>query len=318
MSENIGYLFYRCAYRSEDGLALRETDTLDNTVINSVTEVRPTSTELAGSIFPYQPRYIPKPEMHAEESPVSQQNDMYAALLARFGSPHDRQARNPQSEMNNDETREYDRKLIRADKEAKEINNVFSFDLTIQYPGLYAGLGYAHGLSGSNDDVKTGFSFDYTTGLPYIPGSSLKGTLRSCFINHAEDIAAELPELSKSEIEAMETQLFGPRNGKEGACGCLTCYDVFPKLMKQGQALMAFDNITPHLDPLAPPNPIKTLRLRPGVSLRFLFSLPDDFSFVAESGQTIQRNKIIVLFKTLLIDWGIGAKTNVGYGNMTT
>ncbi|MDP2061065.1 MAG: type III-B CRISPR module RAMP protein Cmr6, partial [Flavobacteriaceae bacterium] len=54
------------------------------------------------------------------------------------------------------------------------------FQLKTIYPGLVCGIGYEHEL-GFTNEFKLGFSFDHTTGLPYIPGSSVKGTLRSAF-----------------------------------------------------------------------------------------------------------------------------------------
>mgnify|MGYP002544629142 CR=1 FL=1 len=54
------------------------------------------------------------------------------------------------------------------------------FQLCTQYPGLMIGTGNEHSLK-MDGAIKCGFSFDYTTGLPYIPGSSLKGALRACF-----------------------------------------------------------------------------------------------------------------------------------------
>src|SRR5690606_22651360 len=48
------------------------------------------------------------------------------------------------------------------------------------YPGLIIGTGVAH-ETGLKGEMKLGLSFDYTTGLPYIPGSSVKGILRSVF-----------------------------------------------------------------------------------------------------------------------------------------
>ena len=54
------------------------------------------------------------------------------------------------------------------------------FKVKTIYPGLVCGIGYEHEL-GFENEFKLGFSFDHTTGLPYIPGSSVKGTLRSAF-----------------------------------------------------------------------------------------------------------------------------------------
>jgi len=55
-----------------------------------------------------------------------------------------------------------------------------TFELTTTNPGLLLGSGYAHG-SGLLGEMKIGFYFDHTTGLPVIPGSSIKGVLRSVF-----------------------------------------------------------------------------------------------------------------------------------------
>src|SRR5690606_9438219 len=54
------------------------------------------------------------------------------------------------------------------------------WELYTTYPGLLIGSGYQH-ESGGENEFKIGFFFDYTTGLPQIPGSSVKGVLRSSF-----------------------------------------------------------------------------------------------------------------------------------------
>ncbi|MEZ4885615.1 MAG: type III-B CRISPR module RAMP protein Cmr6 [Chitinophagales bacterium] len=53
-------------------------------------------------------------------------------------------------------------------------------ELKTTYPGLLIGSGYNHGTN-KLGEVKIGFYFDHTTGLPLIPGSSVKGLLRSAF-----------------------------------------------------------------------------------------------------------------------------------------
>ncbi len=54
--------------------------------------------------------------------------------------------------------------------------------LTTSYPGLLIGSGYSHESGQKNEDeLKIGFFFDYTSGLPVISGSSVKGVLRSVF-----------------------------------------------------------------------------------------------------------------------------------------
>lgn len=66
--------------------------------------------------------------------------------------------------------------------------NIFQVELTTSYPGLITGIGVSHQTTlkwmDQNDQIpefKLGITFDYTTGLPIIPGSSIKGVLRSFF-----------------------------------------------------------------------------------------------------------------------------------------
>lgn len=66
--------------------------------------------------------------------------------------------------------------------------NIFQVELTTSYPGLITGIGVSHQTTlkwmDKNDQIpefKLGITFDYTTGLPIIPGSSIKGVLRSFF-----------------------------------------------------------------------------------------------------------------------------------------
>jgi len=58
---------------------------------------------------------------------------------------------------------------------------IHGFELYTTYPGLTTGTGLPHGIKGEDDDFKIGSYFDYTTGLPTLPGSSVKGVLRSMF-----------------------------------------------------------------------------------------------------------------------------------------
>lgn len=60
-------------------------------------------------------------------------------------------------------------------------------ELETTYPGLLVGSGYGHDFKRENDPkatdaaFKVGFFFDHRTGMPVIPGSSVKGLLRSLF-----------------------------------------------------------------------------------------------------------------------------------------
>ena len=94
-------------------------------------------------------------------------------------------------------------------------------------------------------------------------------------------------------------------------------YDAY--ITKPGQAGRIFGNdyITPHkhstqpeLDPFTNPTPIQFLKILPGVTFCFQFKLTDSMI----DGETITVENKKLLLKQILLALGIGAKTNVGYG----
>lgn len=168
------------------------------------------------------------------------------------------------------------------------------FYMKTNYPGLLVGFGNPHATN-AKDNVafKNGFSFDYTTGQPYIPGSSVKGILRSCFEN---GIAREVLNNAQIELSDLEKEIF------DGS-------DIFLDAViydsdKTGH-ILGEDYITPHSDETKNPVPIKILKVLPDVKWEFRFILKDG---------TIKADEKQELFIDLLELFGVGAKTNVGYG----
>ena len=213
------------------------------------------------------------------------------------------------------------------------------FFMKTTYPGLLVGTGYAHETEdGSDDCVKLGFSFDYVTGQPYIPGSSVKGMLRSCF---KEGVAGEVLQgllgsadaPSPKALKALEKNIFGGRDADEQeddgqeSDGQDIFFDAVlrcgsrisdPNGREKGN-VMALDYITPHgKDPTKPngrdetksPTPLLMVKVRPGVIFEFRFKLHD---FKTE-GLTVTADQKKALFQILIELFGVGAKTNVGYG----
>ncbi len=234
--------------------------------------------------------------------------------------------------------------------------------LKIMYPGLLTGSGYTHetGLLG---EFKMGFYFDHVTGLPVLPGHSVKGALRASFpqyhkgsIKHQEEktnhliniiegknfggnieakelltnylksinITKELPAYSqKLFITILENNIFSGNvpdveNGvwKKDGKGYLQFkplgiyerdifMEAYPISGDSKGFILATDSITPHPEPLQNPNPILFLKIRSGVHLQFQFNCKDGI---------ISKEHKIQLFRHLLINTGVGAKTNVGYG----
>lgn len=72
------------------------------------------------------------------------------------------------------------------------------FKLTTTYPGLLSGSGVSH-ETGKLNELKLGFSFDHTTGLPYLPGSTVKGAIRQAFPNHLRKKAVRVKDLKERE-----------------------------------------------------------------------------------------------------------------------
>lgn len=202
------------------------------------------------------------------------------------------------------------------------------FELTTNYPGLAIGLGYSHSTGRSDEEFKLGFFFDHTTGLPVIPGSSIKGRLRSFFPGryknekrrkevaaHLLDELAQLREkglirsdITEEGLSALEQTIFEGAGLEEmGALIQDTFFDAYPShsANRSGQ-FMDTGAITPHNHPLKEPNPLRILKVLPDVTFRFQFRLNNYGGLMAE-----EKN---ALFQYLLLEYGMGAKTATGFG----
>lgn len=227
--------------------------------------------------------------------------------------------------------------------------------LKTTYPGLIVGTGYNHQLK-KQDEFKLGLEFDYTTGLPIINGSSVKGLLRSVFyksINDPDNKKDE-QELNKNKKEYIESIIINIKNKKDFKFKSDSEFEELTKEIFDGEKLktsgdksqeavyenipmyerdifydaiidteqtrkvknkyndsvnsciLGDDFITPHKNPLKNPIPIKFIKVMPDVVWKFQFALKD--------GKLINKDEKLKLFKEILLDLGIGAKTNVGYG----
>jgi CRISPR-associated protein Cmr6 len=183
--------------------------------------------------------------------------------------------------------------------------------LRTTYPGLLIGLGNAHNAKEGikdgedGDEIKLGFTLDYVTGLPMIPGSTVKGVLRSAFTRHPEYVANEVLQCSESAISSIEKAIFSEGSTK------VAFFDAVPIAPGKCGRLFGLDNITPHPDPLKGPNPLTMLKVIPNVVFLFRFGFDrwDDSIGVS-------RERLKDAFKEIFIALGVGAKTNVGYGAM--
>ncbi|MBK8444215.1 MAG: type III-B CRISPR module RAMP protein Cmr6 [Sphingobacteriales bacterium] len=216
------------------------------------------------------------------------------------------------------------------------------------YPGLLMGAGYAHEIK-AEGELKLGLSFDHTTGLPYLPGSSVKGILRSAFPKWDSDPTTPEnikrakneyiydylqgqeanSEQKKQQVIAWEQYIFEGKilkqNNKDKAIQ-VPLYERFIFLdayLEQGDAagkILGTDAITPHIHKdksyeealLKNPVPVAFLKILPEVIICFPFQIPETIPKELELDEAKIRN----LFINILKDFGVGAKTNVGYGNL--
>ncbi|MDP0505814.1 MAG: type III-B CRISPR module RAMP protein Cmr6 [Fusobacterium sp. JB019] len=168
-----------------------------------------------------------------------------------------------------------------------------SLKLKTTYPGLLLGSGYSHD-TGLEGDFKLGFYFDYTTGLPIIPGSSIKGVLRSVF-KHEDYIKDLLINKENLDIKKLEQEIFDYRD---------IFYDA--EIETEDKKIFGEDYLCPHGEnPLKNPTPLKFLKVLPGITFKFQFELKNGLITAEEKNE---------LFRKILLDIGVGAKTNVSYG----
>lgn len=185
---------------------------------------------------------------------------------------------------------------------------------TTTYPGLVAGTGYEH-EAGIEGEFKIGFFFDHTTGLPVLPGSSVKGIIRSSF-KHPDYIKEKLGENYPDEkITLLEQWIFEGKTG-ETPIPVYSRIIFFDALIFPGkEGFLAEDFLTPHSTLFSEPVPIKFLRIIPGSGITFGFKIPEQTSLAQDF--SIDASRIRDLFKEIILDIGVGAMTGYGYGHLT-
>lgn len=193
----------------------------------------------------------------------------------------------------------------------KELEGFYSHQLVTVYPGLLIGTGNDHKLN-QRKLIKCGFTFDYVTGHPYLPGSSLKGILRSCFPGDKKDkemskeyssmICSILRKDSDFDVEGLKRNIFEKNDVFLGA---------YPIIESRGGKLLQNDCITPHKEEFKNPKIINLIKVKPGIKFEFCYLLQD---YVRDGATLISAEEKIELFKQLILLMGVGAKTNVGFG----
>ncbi|MFC4621980.1 type III-B CRISPR module RAMP protein Cmr6 [Comamonas nitrativorans] len=220
-------------------------------------------------------------------------------------------------------------------------SHTFTLDAIATAP-FTTGLGNEHPL-------ENGFAFLNPYGLPYLPGSGIKGVLRQA----ARELASgewgdtggwldekihQLPIADSRLIDlSILDVLFGLESGdgdKAHVRGALSFWDALPQIpgdslvvdimtphqghyYQQKKDRKSGDSITPHDS--GQPNPISFLTLPPGT--QFAFHVQCDLPHLQRLAPDLAENN---RWQTLLtaafehaFEWlGFGAKTAVGYGAM--
>lgn len=160
---------------------------------------------------------------------------------------------------------------------------------------------------GSASVFKTSITLHHTYGLPYVPGSALKGCLRSFVIRDL---------FEGNEILAQADNDFSKVFGTQESAGKIIFLDAYPTKCDK----LELDIMNPHYSDYYQGKSAPTDDQEP--TLIKFFAVPKDtrFTFRLVSNKqditqkTICGRNFTELFSEMLSDMGIGAKTSVGYG----
>ena len=244
-----------------------------------------------------------------------------------------------------------------SQKKLEDLTNIDKIYLSVNYPGLLIGTGttieytpFNKGKKGNGnyDNFKNGLSFDYTTGLPYIPGSGIKGVIRDFFPteigdkNDSEEEKLKYQEQNNAktelinqilesnytleDIERIGESIFEGRNFEKKENFVKEEYLPILKRDKfiegriivnnDKQIILDKDYITPHKKILENPVPIKILKIVPKTEIEILLQLTETKISIPEKNDiVITKEQKKKLFTEILFLTGVGAKTNVGYGH---
>jgi CRISPR-associated protein Cmr6 len=202
---------------------------------------------------------------------------------------------------------------------------MFSVDAVAISP-FSTGLGNEHPL-------ENGFAFLSPYGLPYLPGSGVKGVVRQSALELASGDWEDTGGWSEDRI----TALFGPKGAdgdSEHQRGALSFWDVIPLIKddalqveimtphqghyyQQKKDRKTGGSISPHDS--GQPNPISFLTVPPGS--RFAFHVLCDLELLGHIGPELieggrWKQLLVAAFEHAFAWCGFGAKTAVGYGAM--
>lgn len=187
---------------------------------------------------------------------------------------------------------------------------------------LVSGLGISH-------PFETGFVFDHTYGVPYLPGSSVKGGAR-CWARETRDSGDKRWGKDKDDDTVLDV-VFGPEDSKgrlqkfEPARGSVIFFDAYPSSWPK----LEVDILNPHYkdyyEKTAPPadwlspNPVYFLTVASGQTFDFAVAVKPTVGEEAfKAARVIDLDdlakKALEAVKGAATELGLGGKTAVGYG----
>ncbi len=168
--------------------------------------------------------------------------------------------------------------------------------------------------TGIEHPLENGMAFTLPYGLPYLPGSSVKGVLRRA----AEELQEASVESDSEWTSGVIAKLFGPTCVDSAQRGLLTFWDVVPDCNQLGVEIM-----NPHYGkyyrgeetPHDAGNPIPIYFLVIPEGTKFVFHVQCDLPRARDAGLENKWRALLSRAFDHAFEWlGFGAKTAVGYG----
>lgn len=186
---------------------------------------------------------------------------------------------------------------------------------------------------GNESVYETSMTLHHVYGFPYIPGSAVKGVIRSWIITElfgeiADEDGKRILDLKHAEERALDDEGFRNIFGNTEAAGKIRFFDAFPITAPKvdtdimnphfGEYYSDQTNTKPPADYMTPvPLPFLTVK---ETTYRFIIGVRkgDNMVMHGDIGQGCSRLEVASRWlEKALTSHGIGAKTAVGYGYMT-